>query len=190
MQSNKFLKLLCSTPVILIFLYFIPFLGICLFIARYIIFKKTKGISCLKWLIAISVLILIPRLAFEILKLIKVQIDFIDLNAIINSEIYLNLIGYGKFLLTFSIIAFILLIIIDNIISKTKTKINSNVTSYIRKQQQMEREVAKENDLKIKQQQEKAKNTNYISCPNCGADNIIIGKVGVCKYCRSAIEKK
>lgn len=190
MQSNTFLKLLCSIPVILIFLYFIPFLGICLVIARYIIFKRKKGLACLKWMIGISVLIMIPFLTFEISKLLNFQISFINLHEIVNSEIYLKLIDYGKFIFAFGIIAIILLIIIDNLINKTKNKIHSNINSYIKEQQAMQREISKENDLKIKQQQEKAKNTHYISCPNCGADNLIVGTVGKCKYCRSAIEKK
>ena len=42
MSENKFFKLLCSLPVVLIVLYFIPFLGICLILFRYYVYRGNK----------------------------------------------------------------------------------------------------------------------------------------------------
>ena len=43
MNKNSLFKLLCSIPVILVFLYFIPFLGICLMLFRCYIYKGKKN---------------------------------------------------------------------------------------------------------------------------------------------------
>ena len=40
MKEREIFKILTSIPVILIVLYFIPFLGVCLIIFRYFIYKK------------------------------------------------------------------------------------------------------------------------------------------------------
>ena len=45
MKNNLFIKILCSIPVILLFLYFIPFLGVCLILFRYFIYDNKKRIE-------------------------------------------------------------------------------------------------------------------------------------------------
>ena len=62
--------------------------------------------------------------------------------------------------------------------------------NYINEIQKRDEKISKENDMKIKIKQEKAQNTNYIKCPNCGSDNLLSEKFGTCKYCRRKIENK
>ena len=40
MKNNLFIKILCSVPVILVVLYFIPFLGICLLLFRRFVYQN------------------------------------------------------------------------------------------------------------------------------------------------------
>ena len=55
MRNNSIIKLLCSIPVILVVLYFIPFLGVCLLICRYIVYYyDRKRISTPYYLVSIG----------------------------------------------------------------------------------------------------------------------------------------
>ena len=54
---------------------------------------------------------------------------------------------------------------------------------------QNEKEVSRENDLKVKLKQIASQNTEVVICPYCGADNILTSKVGTCKFCRKKISK-
>ena len=46
MKYNPFIRLLCSIPIILVFLYFIPFVGVCLILLRYFLYsEKEKNFS-------------------------------------------------------------------------------------------------------------------------------------------------
>ena len=38
-MTNKFFRLLCSLPIILVTLYFLPFLGVCLLLFRFYLYK-------------------------------------------------------------------------------------------------------------------------------------------------------
>ena len=62
MNYNKLLKILCSIPIILVMLYFIPFLGVCLLICRYFIYKTEKSIKTPITLVIIGLIILIPNI--------------------------------------------------------------------------------------------------------------------------------
>lgn len=44
MKYNPFIRLLCSIPIILVFLYFIPFVGVCLILLRYFLYSEKKKI--------------------------------------------------------------------------------------------------------------------------------------------------
>ena len=67
---------------------------------------------------------------------------------------------------------------------------NSEVRNYISETQRRDAEISKQNDMEMKIKQEKAKNTSYVKCPNCGSDNLLEGKFGTCKYCRRELENK
>ena len=43
MSENKLFKLLASIPVILLCLYFIPFVGVCLIGLRYFVYRNNKA---------------------------------------------------------------------------------------------------------------------------------------------------
>lgn len=182
MNTNKMLKILSSLPIILLFLYFIPFIGICLIILRYFVYGTKKYFSVSIDLIATGLILLIPKLFNVCLKLLK--IDIIEFNNIIASDIYLKLIEYSKFIISVGIIFLIISTIFKNVFNK----IQSYIKDYVNKQDKIMAEVSKQNDMEIKEKQEKAKNTRVVICPNCGADNIVTEKVGKCKYCRRTIQ--
>ena len=82
MRNNIFLKLLSSLPVILIFLYFVPFLGICLLLMRCFVYTNKK-ISTPIVMIVIGGLILIPKG----LSLLKINILTDDILKWYNSDL-------------------------------------------------------------------------------------------------------
>ena len=84
MNKNIIMRLLTSIPVICIFLYFIPFLGIILTILRKFI-HTSKKYSTSVFLIVFSIVLLIPK-AFEIvLNLFSFELPY--LNDIVNSNV-------------------------------------------------------------------------------------------------------
>ena len=90
MRDNTLLKILCSIPVILVTLYFIPFLGVCLLIFRYIVYYYDKRrISTPYYLVSIGLIILIPKLVKYIFKIFNLKTSIIPyFDTIINSNIY------------------------------------------------------------------------------------------------------
>lgn len=186
MQSNILLKLLCSLPSILIFLYFIPFFGVCLILLRFIVYSYKK-ISTSMSLIFIGILILIPQMANHISNTVKINLDNIPyLNHIINSDIYTNLIKYSHLLLWVGIIFLIISFVLKNVFNQ----LENFIKSYIVAKEQQNMEVSRKNDMEIKLKQEKAKNTHVVHCPYCGANNILSENIGHCQFCRRKIEYK
>lgn len=186
MKNTTFLRLLSSIPIILIFLYFIPFLGICLILLRYLYNNKKKRISTSIYLIVLGVFILIPTVLNSILDIMKVPNNTIPyLNNIINLELYhVDFIRYGKLLLTVGIV----FLIIKFIFNRLFHKFENSIFSYLQCQQQMEKEIFQKNDLLMQEKRKRALNTHIVHCSYCGAENILSDKVGVCKYCRRKIE--
>lgn len=192
MKKNIICKMLASLLIILIALYFIPFLGICLILFRYFIYSNKKKTSTPIFIIGVGILILIPKGLDLILDMEKVNMTKIPyLNDILSSDLYnVNFINYSKLLISVGVIFFIISIVLNTIFNKLKTKLNDSIRNYILETQKMDAAISKENDMKIKLKQEKAKNTSYIKCPNCGSDNLLEEKFGTCKYCRRKIENK
>lgn len=184
MQKNLLIKLFVSIPVILIFLYFIPFLGICLLLLRFFIYGDKRNIFTISFLLVIGILILIPMI-FPLLNINISNIKF--LGKFINSDLYkINFVNYSKLIITISIIFFILSVLFKVLFSK----FNFMLGKYISEIEKEDRQIRKENNLKMQKKQERAKHTNYVRCPYCGADNILTDKTGVCKFCRRTIENK
>lgn len=186
MKNNIILKLLSSLPIILIMLYFMPFLGICLIILRYFIYDNKKRISTPIYIFICGILILIPKgldLIFEIAKIDRNNIPY--LNDIINSELYnVDFMKFSKRLIYVGIIFLIIACILKAIFDKVSNKLSSGFANYIRETQKRDYEISKRNDMEIKMKQEKARNTSYVKCPNCGSDNLLTDKFGKCEYCR------
>lgn len=184
MNNNSLFKLLCSIPVILVFLYFIPFLGICLMLFRCYIYIGRKN-NLYSTLFICGILILLPKIIYNVFDLFNVDNNIINyLLQIIDSNIYIKLINYSKLLITVSIIFLIVSFIFNNIYSNLSNKLSN----YIKEEQRKDYEISKANNLIIKEKQEAAKNTHVVYCPHCGADNIISGNYGTCKFCRNSIE--
>ncbi|MBE6149194.1 MAG: hypothetical protein E7170_00540 [Firmicutes bacterium] len=180
-MNSKFLKLISSIPVILIVLYFLPFLGICLTVLRCFVHRKGKLLDFSKILILVGILILVPKGVQMLFNLVNFEFNY--LNDLINLEIYNKLIKYSKFILTYGII----LIIIYSIFKGAFDKLKSGIGSYIEQTEKTNYEISKENDLKIKEKQERAKTTRAVHCPFCGGDNILTEKTGKCKFCRRTL---
>ena len=191
-MNNKIIKILCSLPVIFIFLYFIPFVGICLILLRAFIYKKKNKISTPIILIGVGILIYIPKILNSLLKLFKIEINNIPyLKDILTSNLYnQNFLDYSKYLITAGVILLIISVILKNIIQKVENKIDTSMQNYIKQSVKQDAEISKQNDMEIKLKQQKAKNTSYVKCPSCGSDNLLSEKFGTCKYCRSSLENK
>ena len=119
MRDNILIRLLCSIPVILILLYFLPFLGVCLIIFRYIVYYfDRRRIVTPYYLVSIGFIILIPKLLKFIFNKFEYSANNIPyFNKIINSELYkVDFISYSKLLITVGIIFLIKQRILLNLI--------------------------------------------------------------------------
>lgn len=191
MSENKFFKLLCSLPVVLIVLYFIPFLGICLILFRYYVYRGNKYYKTPALLLVCGILLLIPKLTDSIIKMLKLDnVEIPYLNSIITSDIYTKLLSYSKLLVTVGIIFLILSFIFRNVFNKLSNKVNSGIRNYMEQDLKKDFEIRKENDMKMQEKREKAKNTHVVHCPYCGSDNMLTEQTGTCKFCRRKIEYK
>lgn len=187
MKNNLLFKILASLPIILLMLYFIPFLGIILILFRFFVYSNKK-ISTSIYITLVGILILIPKIIYFILGIFKIDINTIPyLQDVLNSDLYnINFINYSKLLICIGII----FLIISFALTAIFNKLNIGILNYISKQEKMDTKISRENDMKIKIKQEKAKNTSYVKCPYCGSDNLLSEKVGICQYCRRKIENK
>lgn len=183
MASNKIINILLSLPVILIFLYFMAPLGIILLIIRQFTHKEKSYVKTSIALTTIAILIQMPKIVFELSKLIKFNSYNID--EIVKLDVYLKLTNYSEMLVYIAVI----LLIAGFITKKLVDRAANFAKTYIMEKEKMAREVSIKNDMEIKIKQEKAKNSHTVICPYCGADNIITGKSGICKYCRRQIEE-
>lgn len=186
MKNNLLFKILSSLPVILIALYFIPFLGICLILLRYFMYDNKKRNSTPMYIVGVGILVLIPKALNLILDLAKVDISAIPyLKYIISAELYnVDFINYSKRLICVGVIFLIISFVLKTIFDKVSSKLNSGIRNYINETQRRDAENSRQNDMEIKIKQEKAKNTSYVECPNCGAE--IIGNK--CNFCRSTVK--
>lgn len=184
METNKGLRFLCSLPVILLLLYFIPFLGVILYIVRLFVYRNNMKGSI--FIIVLGVILLIPygiELLSKVLNFDLKSIPF--LYDLIYFDIYNgSIIPFSKRLITIGII-FVILSLIFREVAKG---LGNKLMGYIRNQENMEREVKEKNDLVMQEKREKAKNTHYVRCPYCGGDNMLTSKTGKCKFCRRAIQ--
>lgn len=187
-KTNLFTKIITSLPVILIVLYFSRFLGVCLILFRLLVANpKQKTITPIALAIT-AVVVLIPKGLDMLFKTIKFNPKSIPLfNDIVTSTTYTNdFMKYSKALLIIAVIFLIIVTIAKKIKDSVSSYLNSSIEGYTDKQIQYE----KENDLKIKEKQERAKTTQVVVCKKCGGSNIITEKIGKCKYCRSTIVGK
>ena len=144
MRNNLLFKILASLPVILLTLYFIPFLGVILILFRFFIYSNKK-ISTSIFITLIGILILIPKIISFILDIFKIDINKISyLQDVLNSNLYnIDLINYSKLLICIGII----FLIISFVLTTLFNKLNSNILNYISKQEKRDAEISRENDM-------------------------------------------
>lgn len=191
-MNNSFVKILCSLPLILIFLYFLPFVGICLILLRAFVFPHKSKIATPIILVGVGIAVYIPKLLKFIFEKVNISMDTIPyLKDILGSDFYnVDMIKYSKYLITAGVILLIISYALKNLIQKLESKFNQGMQNYISESVKQDAEISKKNDMEIKLKQEKAKNTGYVKCPNCGSNNLVSEKVTTCKYCRQPIENK
>ena len=170
---NIVIKLITSLPVVLVFMYFIPILGIILSIFKIIAFKN-KRLSFSIALIIIGVLLFV----FD-------RYDLQEYVTFVNLFEY-DILNYSKTL----IILGVCLILSSYVLTTISSKLHNGIFKYINKLEQIDYEISSNNDIKMKIKQEKARNTHYVKCPSCGADNLVSDKISKCKYCRKNLVNK
>lgn len=191
MNENKIFKILCSIPVILITLYFIPFIGVILILFRYYVYRNEKYYKTPLILLICGLLLLIPRIVNSVIKILKFNVEDVPyLKVVLDSAIYLKLLSYSSYLIIVSIIFLIISFIFRNSISKINSIISSQIFNYGSKLQEDSYKIRKENDLIMQEKRERAQNTHVVYCPYCGSDNMLTEKTGTCKFCRRKIEYK
>lgn len=171
MNKNFILKLLCSLPIILLFLYFIPFIGIILLITRFI-FNKNKILRTNIFLVILGLILLLPLLINSLILLLNLSFTNLYINSLVNTDFYINIVIFSKFIISSGIIFIILSILFNHLFAKL---INTVKQLFIAKSAE-ESMINKQNDLEIKLKQERAKNTHVVICPYCGADNMLTEK--------------
>jgi hypothetical protein len=191
-STNGLVKLICSLPVVLIVLYFLPALGVIIVIARYFIYGERHFFRTPVVLMLVGLILLAPRglqLAIENFNL-SFTIPF--LLDILNLELYPKLADYGQFILIVGVVILIVSYLLKSFISGLSNNIRSMMSQYASTKQAEEVEIRKENDLKLREKEitSKQKTPHVVKCPHCGKTNSITGTVGKCKSCRSAIEYK
>lgn len=186
MSENKLFKLITSMPVILLTLYFIPFVGVCLTAFRYFVYKNKKQYSTSIALVVWGIICLIPTMTETVLDMAKINNVPQYVNRVIEVADELDFEDFSKTLLTVGLLS----MIIVYAVKKIANKIGSNVNKYMQAQAQAEREINEKNNLKIKEKQEAAKNTHFVKCKSCGGNNVIVGDIGKCKFCRQPITKE
>ena len=191
-STNGLVKLICSLPVVLIVLYFLPALGVIIVITRYFIYGERHFFRTPVVLMLVGLILLAPRglqLAIENFNL-SFTIPF--LLDILNLELYPKLADYGQFILIVGVVILIVSYLLKSFISGLSNNIRSMMSQYASTKQAEEVEIRKENDLKLREKEitSKQKTPHVVKCPHCGKTNSITGTVGKCKSCRSAIEYK
>lgn len=176
-MHNKILRLISSLPVILISLYYLPFLGVCLLILRLFTYREKRYLTGII-LIFFAVLLLI----FKFIEVFSLKIDFTLDNTF---KIYnITLTDYYRRLIIIGTGQIIAIEMINKVIQTVRSKIRK----YINKYENENREIREKNDLVMQEKREKAKNTSFVRCPSCGGDNILTGPTGTCKFCRRTLE--
>ncbi len=187
-------KLICSLPVLLIALYFVPPLGVVLTIARLFIYGSYRYYRVPTAILAVALLCLAPR-GYELLQQnfgesIPVFQPFIDFRA---HPLYAKLTDYGRWTAIFSIIMLVASQILSKVanlasqalkmaqMANSASRTNSSSDSSARKAPIMQKDGAKVDPSD-------QSTPHVVKCPNCGKANHVIGTVGTCKACRSAVE--
>jgi len=198
MSENKILRFICSIPVILILLYFLPFIGICLVFFRYFIYKDKKIYELPIVLLIVALFLLLPRGAYLLLTNFKMDVNLIPYLDVVNRhDMYIKIVKYSKFIFTMSIITLIVSYLVKTLYYNVKSKLssafsttsstlNTKIDNYMAK----EAEIHEKNDLKIKEQREKANNTHHVKCGTCGHEMLVSDNQTKCPFCGNPLSER
>ncbi len=188
----KLMKFLCSIPVILLLLYFLPPLGVIVFLARYLVYGDRHFFRAPVVIAIVSLILLIPQGLYLANQNFNLNLSVPFLNEVIDSNIYPKLADYAKFSFIVAIIILIVTYLLRSFLGGLSAKFSQLLSSYFSAKQAEEERIAKENDLKLKEKAltSKQKTPHVVKCPHCGKSNSIIGTVGECISCREPIEYK
>ena len=191
-STNGLVKLICSLPVVLIVLYFLPVLGVIMVIARYFIYSERHFFRTPVVLMLAGLILLVPRGLQLATENFNLGFTIPHLSDILNFELYPKLADYGQFILIVGVVILIVSYLLKSFISGLSNNIRSMMSQYASTKQAEEVEIRKENDLKLREKEitSKQKTPHVVKCPHCGKTNAITGTVGKCRSCRSAIEYK
>lgn len=191
-STNGLVKLICSLPVVLIVLYFLPVLGVIMVIARYFIYSERHFFRTPVVLMLAGLILLVPRGLQLATENFNLGFTIPHLSDILNFELYPKLADYGQFILIVGVVILIVSYLLKSFISGLSNNIRSMMSQYASTKQAEEVEIRKENDLKLREKEitSKQKTPHVVKCPHCGKTNSITGTVGKCRSCRSAIEYK
>ena len=180
-SANGLVKLICSLPVVLIVLYFLPVLGVIMVIARYFIYGERHFFRTPVVLMLAGLILLVPRGLQLATENFNLGFTIPHLSDILNFE-----------LLIVGVVILIVSYLLKSFISGLSNNIRSMMSQYASTKQAEEVEIRKENDLKLREKEitSKQKTPHVVKCPHCGKTNSITGTVGKCRSCSSAIEYK
>ena len=186
-------KIICSLPVLLITLYFVPPLGVVLTIARLFIYGSYRYYRVPAAILVVALLCLAPR-GYELLQQnfgdsIPAFQPFIDFRS---HQLFAKLTDFGRWTAIFSIITIIASLALGKVANLASqalrmARMASSHTgrtasgSDTRKTPIMQKDNAQVNPSD-------QSTPHVVKCPNCGKANAIKGTVGTCKACRTAIE--
>ena len=187
-------KLICSLPVLLITLYFVPPLGIALTIARLFIYGSYRYYRVPTAILVVALLLLVPR-GYELLQqnfgnTIPTFQPLIDFRA---HPLYPKLTDFGRWTAIFSIIMLVASQILKKVanLASQALRMAQSANSSSRAQSGSDRP-ANSTPIMKKDGRDAAptdqSTPHVVKCPNCGKANHIIGTVGTCKACRTDIE--
>lgn len=191
-MNNRFMKLFCSIPVILALLFFLPPLGVIVFLLRYVAYGKRHFFRAPVCIMIFALVLTIPFCLNWLINTLHLSFNIPYLQDIINSEYYSRLLEFARFSFITAAIVLIVTFLLRNIIEQISSKLSQLISGYYSDLQKRDEKIAKENDLKLKEKAitSKQKTPHAVKCPHCGKTNSIIGTVGKCKSCRSVIEYK
>ena len=179
-DKSKFIKFICSIPVILIVTYFSTFIGVCLLILRVCTTKKEKLFTVPVTLFLIGLLLVLSKNFKDIFD--GLELAYMSPNTLSN---FINrLPGFGKTLMILSVVYFIIAAIVKGILAIITALIAfftlKAISNEVKKHEEKEE---KEEEIEVEPVE-----IHIMECPNCGSTVKFKGRKGTCKYCKSEVE--
>ena len=187
-------KLICSLPVLLITLYFVPPLGVILTVARLFIYGSYRYYRVPAAILIVALLCLVPR-GYELLQQnfgnsVPTFQPLIDFRA---HPLFAKLTDFGRWTAIFSVIMIIASLALGKVANLASQALrmarmaNSTGHSNTSNDNTTRKTPVMQKDGREADPSDQS-TPHVVKCANCGKANHIIGTVGTCKACRTAIE--